>query len=260
MPSSGYITNLDLAAGASSYGVDGASIRLESATEYADGYILFSTNLGGSGALERMRITNNGNVGIGTTSPSYMLHVNGSVAGVGAYNALSDIRYKKDVQSLAHSLAKILAIRGVTYKWIDEDKYGSQTQIGVIAQEIEKIVPEVVTTGSDGVKRVKYTDLIPLVIEAMQELNVDLGVLKAENERLKADSAILKAKSDKADARADKAETETATLKARADKADTEIRAKDAAVAQLKAESANLKAALCAKFSDLPICASNLAE
>ena len=189
-----------------------------------------------------------------------MLHVNGSVAGVGAYNALSDIRYKKDVQSLAHSLAKILAIRGVTYKWIDEDKYGSQTQIGVIAQEIEKIVPEVVTTGSDGVKRVKYTDLIPLVIEAMQEQNVDLGVLKAENERLKADSAILKAHSDKADA-------ESATLKARADKADAradkaevDIRAKDAAVAQLKAESANLKAALCAKFSDLPICASNLAD
>jgi hypothetical protein len=176
--------------------------------------------------------TNAGNVGIGTTSPSYMLHVNGSVAGVGAYNALSDIRYKKDVQSLAHSLAKILAIRGVTYKWIDEDKYGSQTQIGVIAQEIEKIVPEVVTTGSDGVKRVKYSDLIPLVIEAMQEQNVDLGLLKAENERLKADTAILKAHSVKADARADKAE----------------------------AEAAQLKAALCSKFSDLPLCASNLAE
>ena len=221
-----------------------------------------------------MAITSAGNVGIGTTSPSYMLHVNGSVAGVGAYNALSDIRYKKDVQSLAHSLAKILAIRGVTYKWIDEDKYGSQTQIGVIAQEIEKIVPEVVTTGSDGVKRVKYTDLIPLVIEAMQELNVDLGVLKAENERLKADSAILKAHSDKADAesatlkaradkadaRADKADARADKADARADKAEVDIRAKDAAVAQLKAESANLKAALCAKFSDLPICASNLAE
>jgi len=201
-----------------------------------------------------------GHVGIGTTSPSYKLHVNGSVAGVGAYNALSDIRYKKDVQSLAHSLAKILAIRGVTYKWIDEDKYGSQIQIGVIAQEIEKIVPEVVTTGGDGVKRVKYTDLIPLVIEAMQEQNTalerlmaDTTQLKTENERLKADSAVLKAHSNKADARADKAETETATLKARADKAETEIRAKDAAVAQLKA-------AFCSKFSDLPICASNLAE
>ena len=157
------------------------------------------------------------------------------------------------MQSLAHSLAKILAIHGVTYKWIDEDKYGSQTQIGVIAQEIEKIVPEVVTTGSDGVKRVKYTDLIPLVIEAMQELNVDLRVLKAENERLKADSAMLKAHSDKADA-------ETATLKARADKAVADIRAKDGAIAQLKAESAQLKAALCAKFLDLPFCAPNLAE
>jgi len=168
-----------------------------------------------------------------------MLHVNGSVAGVGAYNALSDIRYKKDVHSLAHSLAKILAIRGVTYKWIDEDKYGNQTQIGVIAQEIEKIVPEVVTTGGDGVKRVKYTDLIPLVIEAMQEQNMalerlmaDTTQLKTENERLKADSAILKAHSDKADGRADKAE----------------------------AEAAHLKAAFCSKFSDLPICASNLAE
>jgi len=168
-----------------------------------------------------------------------MLHVNGSVAGVGAYNALSDIRYKKDVQSLAHSLAKILAIRGVTYKWIDEDKYGSQTQIGVIAQEIEKIVPEVVTTGSDGVKRVKYTDLIPLVIGAMQEQNMalerlmaDTTQLKTENERLKADSAV---------------------LKARADKAEADIRTKDAAITQLKA-------AFCSKFSDLPICASNLAE
>ncbi|MCX6111496.1 MAG: tail fiber domain-containing protein [Proteobacteria bacterium] len=206
-----------------------------------------------SGTVHALTVSNSGSVGIGTTSPSYLLHVNGSVAGVGAYNALSDIRYKKDVQSLAHSLAKILAIRGVTYKWIDEDKYGSQTQIGVIAQEIEKIVPEVVTTGSDGVKRVKYTDLIPLVIEAMQEQNMalkrltaDTTQLKTENERLKAESATLKARADKADARADKAD-------ARVDKAEADIRAKDAAIAQLKA-------ALCSKFSDFPFCASTLAE
>jgi hypothetical protein len=51
-----------------------------------------------------------------------------------------------------------------------------------------------------------------------------------------------------------------ATLKARADKAEADIRAKDGAIAQLKAESAQLKAALCAKFSDLPLCASNLEE
>ena len=102
------------------------------------------------------------------------------------------------------------------------------------------------TTGSDGVKRVKYTDLIPLVIEAMQEQNMalkrltaDTTQLKTENERLKAESATLKARADKADARVDKAEAD--------------IRAKDAAIAQLKA-------ALCSKFSDFPFCASTLAE
>ena len=167
-----------------------------------------------------------GNVGIGTGSPSYMLHVNGSVAGVGAYNALSDIRYKKDVQSLAHSLAKILAIRGVTYKWIDEDKYGGQTQIGVIAQEIEKIVPEVVTTGSDGVKRVKYADLIPLVIEAMQEQNAELELLKTDSARK--DEAIERLNADTAQLRADNS--------------------------QIKAESAQLKSFICAQFPTAPMC------
>jgi trimeric autotransporter adhesin len=79
----------------------------------------------------RMTIDSAGNVGIGTTSPSYTLHVNGSVAGNGAYIALSDIRFKKDVQDLVGSLAKVLAIRGVSYKWIDEEKNGSGTQYGV---------------------------------------------------------------------------------------------------------------------------------
>jgi hypothetical protein len=139
---------------------------------------------------------NNGNVGIGTTSPSYLLHVNGSVAGVGAYNQLSDARYKKDVASIPDSLEKVLAIHGVTYKWIDEEKYGSETQIGVIAQEIEKIVPEVVTTGSDGVKRVRYSDLVPLLIEAFKHEHTISQQLKAESEQLKAESEKLKAESE----------------------------------------------------------------
>jgi hypothetical protein len=154
------------------------------------------------GNLSRLRISGSGNVGIGTSLPSYTLHVNGSVAGNGSYIALSDIRYKKDVQDLVGSLAKVLAIRGVSYKWIDEEKSGSGTQYGVIAQEIEKILPDVVVTGSDGVKRVKYDDLIPLIIEAF------------------------------------KAEKAT----------------KDREMAQLKAESAELKAALCDKFPDLSAC------
>jgi hypothetical protein len=137
------------------------------------------------------------NVGIGTTSPGYTLHVNGSVAGNGAYIALSDIRFKKDVEDLVGSLAKVLAIRGVSYKWIDEERNGSGTQYGVIAQEIEKILPDVVVTGSDGIKRVKYDDLIPLIIEALKaekaSKDAEISQLKAESAQLKAESALLKA-------------------------------------------------------------------
>ena len=151
---------------------------------------------------EKMSITSFGNVGIGVSQPSYMLHVNGSIAGNGAYNQLSDIRYKKDVHDLIGSLAKVVAIRGVSYKWIDQERSGFGTQYGVIAQELEKILPDVVVTGSDGIKRVKYDDLIPLIVEAFKE----------------------------------------------------EKTIKDDEIAQLKAQSAALKAALCDKFPDLAIC------
>jgi hypothetical protein len=157
-----------------------------------------------------------GNVGIRTTNPGYTLHVNGSVAGNGAYVALSDIRVKRDVQDLVGSLAKVLAIRGVSYKWIDEERNGSGTQYGVIAQEIEKILPDVVVTSSDEIKRVEYDDLIPLIIEA----------LKAEKASKDAEIVQLKA--------------ESAQLKIRADHAD--------------AESTRLKASLCGKCPDLPVC------
>jgi|GEM_PF-2144065 len=152
-------------------------------------HIFYTTN----SRSEQMRITSAGNVGIGTTTTSYTLHVNGSVAGVGSYNALYDIRYKKDIHDLAGSLAKVLAIRGVSYKWKDEDKYGRGSQLGVIAQEIERVVPEVVTTDADGVKRVKYDDLIPLIIEAMKaaQANKDAEILA-----LKADAAQLRAEKD----------------------------------------------------------------
>jgi hypothetical protein len=170
----------------------------------------------GTVPTEKIRITGSGSVGIGTTSPSYLLHVNGSVAGVGAYNQLSDERYKKDIDDISDSLEKVLAIHGVTYKWIDEERYGSETQIGVLAQEIEKIVPEVVTTGSDGVKRVRYSDLVPLLIEA----------LKREHTNRDAEGA--------------KKDIEIAQLKAKSE--------------QLKGESEQLKAAFCSKFPEMPFC------
>ncbi|MBM4254036.1 MAG: tail fiber domain-containing protein, partial [Deltaproteobacteria bacterium] len=129
-----------------------------------------------------------GNVGIGTTAPGYLLQVAGSVAGVGSYVALSDRREKKDVRDLSDSLEKALAIRGVSYKWRDEIRYGSERHLGVIAQELEKIVPEAVNTGDDGLKRVKYDDLIPLMIEAFKEerrqKDAEINRLRARSQQM----------------------------------------------------------------------------
>jgi len=223
-------------------GVDSSVIRFENTSASGGRTYHVGSTAAGSGAgngfsiydvtgsTSRLLINPNGNVGIGTTSPSYTLHVNGSVAGNGAYISTSDIRLKKDVQDLVGSLAKVLAIRGVSYKWIDEEKNGSGTQYGVIAQEIEKILPDVVVTGSDGITRVKYDDLIPVIIEA---LKTEKASKDAEVAQLKAESAQLKARADQADAA-------SAQLKAES--------------AQLKADSAQLKASLCGKFPDLPAC------
>ncbi len=79
LPVSGFTTTLDLAAGNSFYGSNGSSIRLQSSGGAADGTILFNTTQGGVSSAERMRITNTGNVGIGTTSPGYTLGVTGSL-------------------------------------------------------------------------------------------------------------------------------------------------------------------------------------
>jgi hypothetical protein len=89
----------------------------------ASGNMFFET-----AGTERMRINSSGNVGIGTTSPSYKLYVNGSVAGVGAYNNLSDVNYKKNINDLELGLDIVKQLRPITYNWINEE-YGTRTNI-----------------------------------------------------------------------------------------------------------------------------------
>jgi hypothetical protein len=151
------------------------------------GNIKFLTSVGGTGAFptERMRITNTGNVGIGTTIPGYTLHVNGSVAGTSAYVNLSDERYKKDIQPIENALDKILSLNGVTFNW-DKSKTDMNlddvNHIGLIAQEVEKVLPQAVTTGSDDneIKSVSYTDIVPVLIEAIKQQQAQIEELKAK--------------------------------------------------------------------------------
>jgi len=83
---------------------------------------------------------------------------------------LSDASVKTNVVTLSSSLDKVLNLRGVNFEWIDP-AMGTGTQLGFIAQEVEPVVPEAVTTREGGLKGVKYDKLTAVLAEAIKELN-----------------------------------------------------------------------------------------
>ena len=123
-----------------------------------------------------------GNVGIGVVSPTEKLDVNGNVKAT-AFLYSSDERLKKDITTLSGALEKVLNLRGVQFKWKNGDD--NKENIGFIAQEVEKVVPQVVKDGSDGLKSVEYGNIVPLLVEAMKEQQKEIDSLKTEIETLK---------------------------------------------------------------------------
>jgi hypothetical protein len=123
---------------------------------------------------------NGGNVGIGTTTPTVKLEVNGRLKTQGI-NELSDARYKKDIQTLTNALANIEKLRGVSYDWkqaeFPEKNFDAKHQIGLIAQELELVYPELVNTDADGYKSVDYSKLVAVLIEAVKEQQAQINAL-----------------------------------------------------------------------------------
>lgn len=122
--------------------------------------------------------TTGGFIGIGVIAPTYRLHVNGTVAGNAAYVNTSDMRFKKNIQPIQSALSKVLALRGVTFDWdlakAGNREFDSNNHIGFIAQEIEKVLPQVVVTANDTdkTKSVAYGDVVPVLVEAIKELHL----------------------------------------------------------------------------------------
>jgi hypothetical protein len=106
-------------------------------------------------------------VGIGKTDPAYTLDVVGDIYASGDLVAFSDERKKTNIEPIPNALEKVLQLRGVTFDKIDGD---DRRHAGVIAQEVEKVLPEVVYTDKDGMKSVAYGNVIGLLIEAIKEL------------------------------------------------------------------------------------------
>ena len=137
--------------------------------------------LGGTG-------TNAVSVGIGTSTPGFTLDVNGNLRCVGAINTTSDARLKQDVRPVGGALAGVMALRGVRYTF-RRGQYPALNlpageQIGVLAQEVERVYPELVTTDPQGFKAVNYAQLTPVLLEAIKEQQAQLATLKAQNTAL----------------------------------------------------------------------------
>ncbi|MEA9356026.1 tail fiber domain-containing protein [Bacteriovorax sp. PP10] len=140
----------------------------------------------GATAIERMRIDTNGNMGLGTTAPADKLSIVGNVTATGTISATSfpvtsDRRLKKNIVTVQNALEKVLKLRGVEFDWIKTGVH----EIGVIAQEVEKIVPDLVMTNSKGFKSVKYANMVSLLIESTKETDEKITALESENKMLK---------------------------------------------------------------------------
>jgi hypothetical protein len=90
------------------------------------------------------------------------------------FNSTSDESLKENVETIENALAKVINMRGVTYNW----KENAQPGTGVIAQEVEQVIPQVITENDDGIKHVQYGNLVGVLIEAIKEQQSQIEELR----------------------------------------------------------------------------------
>ena len=135
-------------------------------------------------------ITDDGKVGIGIAAADIdaaaTLDVGGPVYASGVA-LTSDVRYKTDVKTIRNALETLLKLRGVEHSWVKEIVNGrtmpSGKTLGVVAQELEQHLPELVSTDQNGYKSVDYTKITALLIEAIKDQQ---QLIEKQNSRMDA--------------------------------------------------------------------------
>ena len=121
-------------------------------------------------------------------NPGYMLYVQGTAYSTGTW-AGSDARWKRDLEPVTNQLPKLMQLNSFTFNWKTEEfpdmKFEGDRQLGLIAQEVESLFPELVRTDSEGYKAVSYEKLSVLLLSGMKEQQSQIEIVKTENELLK---------------------------------------------------------------------------
>lgn len=136
---------------------------------------------GGSIMLAADGSTSSGRIGVNTLTPAYELDVVGTMCASNGVCQQSDRRLKKDIEALSDALSAILVLTPVRYNWRNEQyperQFSRERQLGFIAQEVQDIVPEIVTQGSDGMLAIDYARLTPLLVQAVKEQQTEIESL-----------------------------------------------------------------------------------
>jgi hypothetical protein len=136
---------------------------------YEAGYMRFGTN-----DTERMIISSAGDVGVGgSASTSYKFSVTGKIYASDDIVAFSDARYKRDISPIADSLNKVRSLVGVLYT----DSNGNR-KTGLLAQDVQTVLPEAVSTDEAGNLALAYGNLVGLLVEAVKELTTRVHELE----------------------------------------------------------------------------------
>ena len=130
-------------------------------------------------------------IGIGTTAPGYNLDVAGNARVTGTIRcftvlSLSDRRLKRAIQPIEKPLDLALSLRGVSFRWNEKAVPAAPeaAHFGFVADEVEKVLPDLVEAGPDGTKYVRSGDIGALLLEALRVLNGKLDAAIQENRRL----------------------------------------------------------------------------
>lgn len=157
------------------------------------GEVRVNANVNFGGTTSSLFVSNTtARIGVGgVTNPQAPLHVQGAIYATGDITTFytSDQRLKKDIVTIEDALEKVRWLKGVEFTW-DKEKITELSfvgpkpdkDIGLIAQDVEKVFPEAVMEREDGYKAVDYTRLVPVLIEAVKELSYRINILEAELE------------------------------------------------------------------------------